>query len=199
MIRRILRVLAFPLVFVPAFVGTAAAQQSCPAMRPGDLPLKYAGGPTVAAISACDLMTRLYIYADDSMRGREVGTPAHLSATSYIEREVRRLGLQPAGDSGTYFQNIPVVVRGFDTASTVTVGATVYHGGVDFIAQSSGLVRPENDAPSVYIGAILDTLTVLPLEQTKGKVLIFLPPDPGVNAQAIEAKPGFQRWYNMYQ
>lgn len=199
MIGRILQWLVVPVSILPALAGSAAAQQSCPAMRTGDLPLKYTGGPTVAAITACDLMTRLYIYADDSMRGREVGTPAHLSATAYIEREVHRLGLQPAGDSGTYFQNIPVVVRGFDTASTVTVGATVFHGGVDFIAQSSGVVRPENDAPSVYIGAILDTLTVLPPEQTRGKVLIFLPPDPGVNAQAIEAKPGFQRWYDMYQ
>ncbi len=61
-----------------------------------------------AAITPADLMTRLYIFADDSMMGREVGTPYHLKATAYIEREARRLGSLPAGDSGTYFQNLPV-------------------------------------------------------------------------------------------
>jgi hypothetical protein len=176
----------------------ASAQQQCPATRPGDLPLKYSGGATVPAITACDLMTRLYIYSDDSLLGREVGTDAHRKATAYIEREVRRLGLQPAGDSGGYFQNIPVVARGFDTASTVTVAPTVYHGGVDFIAQSAGKVHQLADVPTMYVGAILDTLTVLPPEQTRGKLLIFLPPGPGTNAQAIEAQPGFQRWYQMW-
>jgi hypothetical protein len=187
-----------PLALLLTLTAPAAAQQQCPATRGGDLPLKYSGTPTVPAISACDLMTRLYIYADDSLLGREVGTEAHLKATAYIEREVRRLGLRPAGDSGGYFQNIPVVVRGFDTTSTITVAPTVYHGGVDFIAQSSGKVQQLSNAPAVYIGAILDTLTVLPPEQTTGKVLIFVPPAPGTDQQAIEAHPGFQRWYHMY-
>ena len=75
------------------------------------MPLTYAGGPTVAAITACDLMTRLYIYAADSMRGREAGSPDAIRATAYIEREVRRLGLKPAGDNGTFFQNMPVTAR----------------------------------------------------------------------------------------
>jgi hypothetical protein len=190
--------LLVPFALLLTFTAPAAAQQQCPVTRGGDLPLKYSGGPTVPAISACDLMTRLYIYADDSLLGREVGTDAHLTATAYIEREVRRLGLRPAGDSGGYFQNIPVVVRGFDPASTITIGPTVYHGGVDFIAQSSGKVQQLSDAPVVYIGAILDTLTVLPPEQTRGRVLIFLPPTPATDQQAIEAHPGFQRWYQMY-
>ena len=51
-------------------------------------------------------MTRLYIYADDSLMGRQVGTVYNLRATAYIEREVRKLGLVPAGDSGGYFQDI---------------------------------------------------------------------------------------------
>ena len=38
------------------------------------LPLKHAPEPTTAAIKPADLMTRLYIFADDSMMGREVGT-----------------------------------------------------------------------------------------------------------------------------
>src|SRR3954462_1314799 len=83
-----------------------AQQQSCPATTAGaTMPLTYVGGTTVPAITACDLMTRLYIYAADSMRGREAGSPDAIRATAYIEREVRRLGLKPAGDNGTFFQN----------------------------------------------------------------------------------------------
>ena len=71
------------------------------------------GAPTAPAITATDLRTRLYIYADDSMMGRQVGTQGNLMATRYIESEVRRMGLEPAGDSGTFFQDIhPDSIRG---------------------------------------------------------------------------------------
>ena len=59
-----------------------------------ELPLKYVGKPTVEAITSADLMTRLYIFADDSMMGREVGTKYHTMATDYIAREVRARGDQ---------------------------------------------------------------------------------------------------------
>ena len=51
-----------------------------------ELPLKYTGKPTTPAITPADLMTRLYIYADDSLMGRQVGTVYNLRATAYIER-----------------------------------------------------------------------------------------------------------------
>lgn len=61
---------------------------------------------TVASITPADLRTRLYIYADDSMMGREAGTAGDMMATAYIAAEARRMGLEPAGDNGTYFQEI---------------------------------------------------------------------------------------------
>src|SRR5256885_4488568 len=76
-----------------------------------ELPLKHAPQPTSPAITPADLMTRLYIFSDDSMQGRRVGTEGHRRGTSYIEREVRNLGLIPAGDSGGYFQDLPVFER----------------------------------------------------------------------------------------
>src|SRR5215218_3262553 len=64
---------------------------------------------TSPALTAADLRTRLYIFADDSMLGRESGTIGNVKGTDYIERELRRLGLEPAGDNGTFFQTIPLV------------------------------------------------------------------------------------------
>lgn len=114
-------------------VAANAQQQTCPATTPGAImPLTYKGGPTVTQITPCDLMTRLYVYAADSMLGREAGSPDAIRATAYIEREVRRLGLEPAGDKGTYFQYLPVSARGVDPASSIVSGTKTFHVDKDF-------------------------------------------------------------------
>ena len=98
------------------------------------MPLTYKGGPTVPGITACDLMTRLYVYSADSLRGREAGTVDAIHATAYIESEVKRLGHKPAGDNGTYFQNMPVTARVAKAESTVTVGGKAFRLNDDFSA-----------------------------------------------------------------
>src|SRR4051812_46411697 len=122
-----------------------AQQQNCPAVTPGaTMPLAYTGGPTVPGITACDLMTRLYIYAADSMRGREAGTPDAIRATAYIEREVRRLGLTPAGDNGTFFQALPVTARVVNAASSITAGEAVFFTRKDFVAPAADTHREDS-------------------------------------------------------
>jgi len=193
-----LRLVALAGLLAGTLPAAATAQQDCPAMHAASLPLKYTGGPTVPAITPCDLMTRLYIFSDDSFQGREVGTEAHLRSTAYLERQVRQLGLKPAGDSGTFFQNLPVVLRSLDTTSTVTVGSATYQAGANFVASSSGRVTQLHNTPSMFVGPLLDTMTAMPVEKSQGKLLIFTLPRPGTDEQAIEATPGFQRWYKMY-
>src|SRR5205823_1065645 len=96
------RAFARAALFLAVF-GAAAPGRAQTVGAARELPLKRAPQPTTADITPADLMTRLYIFADDSMMGREVGSEGHLKSTAYIEREVRRLGLVPAGDSGGYF------------------------------------------------------------------------------------------------
>ncbi len=111
------------MVLLAGLVPSAlAAQMAQP------LPLKHTPQPTVAAITAADLMTRLYIYADDSMMGRRAGTPDNIRSTAYIESEVRKMGLVPAGDSGGYFQNVPLVKETIDSTSTIVAGGTTPEG-----------------------------------------------------------------------
>ena len=69
-------------------------------------------------------MTRLYIFADDSMQGREAGTIGNVKGTAYIAGELKRMGLKPAGDSGTYFQVLPFKVRSIDSNSVIIAGDT---------------------------------------------------------------------------
>jgi peptidase M28-like protein len=164
---------ALSLVAVPAL---AMAQQ------PTELPLKLAPRPTSAEITAADAMTRLYIFADDSMLGRRVGTEGNLRGTAYIEREVRKLGLTPAGDAGTYFQNLPVFVRLFARGQQLSVGAKTYKPYVDFLPRDNGdfglAVREVDGAQVVYGGVWGDTATMLKPDGAAGKfVIITVPPD----------------------
>ena len=76
--------------------------------------------PTSAAITPKDLQIRLYQFADDSMLGRQVGRVGNMKGTAYIAAEVKRLGLIPAGDNGTYFQVLPFHTKQFTNHSRLT-------------------------------------------------------------------------------
>ena len=143
-----------------------------------ELPLKFTGKPTSAPISAADLMTRLYIYADDSLMGRQVGTEYNLKATAYIEREVRRLGLVPAGEEGGYFQNIPLFSNYTDTvASSLKLGDQALAYGVDFFPiPRAGRTIAFDGVPVIYGGANADSSTWPTAEAVTGKVVVLTVP-----------------------
>ena len=61
---------------------------------------------TTPAITAADLRTRLYLIADDSMRGRLAGSVGDSLATAYIAAELARAGLVAAGENGGWFQTV---------------------------------------------------------------------------------------------
>ncbi len=149
------------------------------------MPLTYDGGSTVPAITACDLMTRLYIYSADSLRGREAGTPDAINATAWIEREVRRLGLRPAGDNGTYFQAMPVSARIVSNTSTITAGGKTFRTDVDFYPGGATADRKVT-GDVVFGGALGDSVNTLSAEDVRGKIVLLTPP---ANGRAIRGFP----------
>jgi hypothetical protein len=168
------------------FVGIAAAALSSvtfASMASGQrapLPLKHAPQPTAPAITAGDLMTRLYIFADDSMMGREVGTEYNLKGTAYIEREVRRMGLMPGGDSGTYFQNLPIFNLTVSNALAIAVDGRSFAGVTDFVPRDNsvfGKVKSFDGAPVVYGGVYGDTATMLDQRAAAGKFVVISVPN----------------------
>ena len=167
------------LLFALSLPLPLAAQASAAnAARGGELPLKLAPRPTSTAISAADLMTRLYIFADDSMMGRQVGTEYNLKGTDYIAREVQRFGLQPAGENGTYFQNIPLYVYTVDSAATsLKAGGKTLAYGVDYLPISRTERRVSLDGvPVVYGGSTVDSTTWISADAAKGKVVVLSVP-----------------------
>ena len=121
-------------------LAATGAAQSAPTPSAGraPLPLKRAPTPTTAAITSTDLMSRIYAYADDSMLGRAAGTESNLKATAMIAAELKRLGLQPAGDNGTYFQEVMLVQRVADEKAVLTLGATPLKKGEGYLARDQG-------------------------------------------------------------
>jgi hypothetical protein len=142
------------------------------------LPLKYSGSPTTAAITAGDLMTRLYLFADDSMMGREAGTVGAMKGTAYIAAEAARLGLRPAGDNGTYFQNVPFISRRLNPNATLLVDGGSLAPFQDFVALGFRGAYPRllEGAQAVYGGAISDTAHQLTAEQAAGKLVVLSGP-----------------------
>src|SRR5690349_4382645 len=140
-----------------------------------ELPLKYTGGPTTPAISPADLMTRLYIYADDSLMGRQVGTEYNLKATAYIEREVRKLGLVPAGEAGGYFQNIPLYANYNDSAATALKvgGETIVYGKDFFPIPRTGRTIAFDGVPVIYAGSNADSSSWPTADAAAGKVVVL--------------------------
>ena len=192
--------LAAAVSLVPAVLRAQAAQ--APEAAPitivpapaTTLPLKHTPVPTSSDISAKDLMTRLYIYADDSLQGREAGTIGNFKATEYLAAEAKRIGLIPAGDSGTYFQTLPFKTRTLDPASTLSVGGTPLTLNSDWAATGAGALA--NPSVAVIYGGVLgDTTVVLTPEQVAGKLVVFTFPNvrrirggrpaPGAAALAI--------------
>jgi hypothetical protein len=139
-----------------------------------------AAGPapaaTAAAISAQHLRQRLSIFAADSMLGRETGTVGNVKATDYIAAEFRRLGLEPAGDSGTYFQTVPLVNTRLDDASVIEVEGHSLSVWKDFVAFADS-TRQLDGVRTVYGGSLTDTTTWIDPRDAAGRIVILdIPP-----------------------
>jgi len=180
-----LALLAVGAALVPALAAAQAASPT-PTIVPlpaTTLPLKHAAEPTVAAITAADLMSRLYVFADDSMQGREAGTIGNFKGTTYIADQIRQMGLVPAGDNGTYFQTIPLKERVTDPASTLAAGATPLTFGAEWAAMAGTSVS-DPDLSVVWGGTIGDPATMLSAADAEGKLVVY---ELGPNMAALRA------------
>ena len=142
-------------------------------------------GATASEITPADLRIRLSAYADDSMQGRRSGTPGNVKATDLIAAEARRLGLEPAGENGGWFQTVPIVRRTLVAGAGLTVDGTTYKAWDDLIPRDQGKgTRTIEGAVAVY-GGTWDQDLIAP-EQAQGKlVVVSFPPVNGVPAGSV--------------
>jgi hypothetical protein len=100
-----------------------------------------------ASIQAAEARAHVVALADDAFEGREGGTRGGRAAGAYVVGHLEKLGLEPAGDNGSYYQqfggmrNILALARGSDPAvanELVVVGAHYDHVGYGNSSNSHG-------------------------------------------------------------
>jgi hypothetical protein len=166
------------------FAGSASAQRAATAPAPEagappswDVLMRtrtHTPTPTTAAITPADLRTRLYIFADDSMQGRLLATPGNVKAVEYIASEVKRLGLVPMGDNGTYFQAVNVIDRKYDPAGKLVVGGTEFAAWTDFVLRDQGSgARSLDGVQAIFGGTWGDSASLIDPSAAAGKLVVL--------------------------
>jgi len=172
------------LLFAALITGCATAAPSATA-RVGELPRTHTAKPTSAAITPDDLMARLYAFADDSMMGREAGTRGNVMATDYVAREMARIGLQPAGENGTWFQTVPIFIASMDTTRTLNVEGAALAYGKDWLPfhwQNGGRNLPSGtgtrslEGARVIYGGTVGSGNLVSPAAAEGKLVVFSVP-----------------------
>ncbi len=134
----------------------------------------------------------LRFLSDDLLEGRGTGARGGDLAAVYLASQLMALGLEPAGDSGTYFHQVPIVT--LVPQATMSVAGGAAPRGLrfrdDFVAWAE---RAETtvtvSAELVFVGFGITA----PEEQwddykgmdVRGKIIVMLVNDPGLRDPAI--------------
>lgn len=103
--------------FFLLFVAIAAAACAGPTVTPDAPAPAETPDPTVEqpaaatdaseSITAEDMYDRIYFLASDGLQGRDTPSPGLEAAAAYLVSEFRRMGLEPGGDDGSFYQRWP--------------------------------------------------------------------------------------------
>jgi hypothetical protein len=153
-----------------------------------------------SSITAAELKHRVEILADDSMGGRLPGSRGNIEATDYIAAEFKRMGLQPAGDSGGYLQYVPMISSRLDTTEHLTVNGAPLAFGTGVIAQNPTNLPLTLDAtgvPVVYGGRLgADAKALISPDSGAGQLVVFavaLFPDGRPDPRSGRYLPAFHK------
>jgi hypothetical protein len=144
------------------------------------------------------------VLADDSLAGRDAGSPGHESAVRYIAAQFAAAGLQPAGTDG-WFQPVRFVRSTMDDAG---VALALSHGGESMPLRAGRDVRltataatRDVDAPLVFAGyglsfpeAGLDELADL---DVRGKIVVYVNGVPDGLSTPMRAHFSRTRWEGL--
>src|SRR5271155_2584901 len=127
-------------VTVLPFPKAVAQQASVPAVAG----VPEAARQAAASIDPEKIRAHVRFLADDLLEGRGPGTRGGDIAAKYIGTQFALYGLQPAGDNGTYFQQVPLYA--VHTIEDQTQFSFVPESGSPiFLTYGSGLVDQEKD------------------------------------------------------
>ena len=105
------------------------------------------------------------ILANDSLTGRETGTPQEIMAAEYLQKRMEQIGLEPKGNAGTYFQTFtfkPKTDPHKEVQYTITGDSTITGtnviGYIDNQAENTIIIGAHYD----HLGTVSYTHLTLP-------------------------------------
>jgi Zn-dependent M28 family amino/carboxypeptidase len=122
MIRQILATASFAVLVAcqPASENTSPVAPQADPVTPEatvDLPMPLPVD-TAADINADDLRQRIRILADDAFEGRGPAAEKGELTADWIAQELDRVGVQPAGENGTWFQTVGMVEQSLNEGAS---------------------------------------------------------------------------------
>src|SRR6185503_6921986 len=173
--------LLIPTLLCP--LSLATAQQTSPAST--------TASRVAAAVDPKVMRSHLEFLADDALEGRRPGTRGGALAARYIAAQFERLGLEPAGDSGSYYHRVPIITLTPSPALRMLApkpadlsyrkdyvlwsmrNDSVTSATADLVFVGYGIVAPEYDWND-YRGV-----------DVKNKIVVALVNDPGLRDSTI--------------
>ena len=125
---------------------------ACHAASPHPADLATRAAPAVKQLDPAQLERDTKYLASDELEGRAPGTPGGTKAEDFIAQRYAEIGLVPAGDHGTYFQNVPMREATLVSGSFSANGAPLEVGREVVLR---GYPRDANvaiDQPLVFVG-----------------------------------------------
>ena len=157
------------------------------------------------AVTASVIRSHIEFLASDALEGRGAGTRGGDIAARYIAAQYIRLGLQPAGDGGSYFFKVPLV--SFTPEPTLSLGGTALAYPKDFVLNPMRWDSVASvDAPLVFAGYGIvapeyDWNDYAGID-VKGKIVAVMVNDPGLHDPAIfkgKVLTYYGRWTYKYE
>ncbi|TCO76096.1 M28 family metallopeptidase [Chromatocurvus halotolerans] len=112
----------------------------------------------VLAGSAANIEADVRFLGDDLLEGREAGTRGFDLAALYVATQYRLIGLEPAGDDGSYFQSVPLI-RGVRDREGARFAITRGDEALEFVFEDEYLPavnfstgEESISAPMVFVG-----------------------------------------------
>lgn len=177
------------LLLIVAVGSPLSAQEAAAPKAPRN---RSAADHAAAAVSGRVMQAHLEFLADDLLEGRAPGTRGGDIAALYIAKQFMRLGLEPAGDSGSYYHRVPIISLDPTPALTIARGGTprtLAHRD-DFVLWSmhdSASVAASGDLVFVGYGIVAPEQQWNDYAGTdvKGKIVVALVNDPGLQDTTI--------------